>query len=283
MGLEGWRWLFIIEGAGTVFFGIVSKFVLLDYPENTARLSAEERELATVRLIHDRKTTTTMAAMRLSPLQALRAALFDFRTYIFTVLYMLANGSTTVSYFIPTVLGSMGYEGTQKQWMTIPIWAVGIFFLIAIPQVADRTGDRRWCVSGGLFMSFVSALICWKVEIQNVRYAFLCFYIAGLYSTLPLILTWASETIPLPAEKRAVAIAIANSVGNLSAVYGSRLWPSSDAPGYSTGFTAVTCFTLIGSVLAAIAPILFERLPHHITKAEHDVLDSDGASQVRGV
>lgn len=43
--------LFIIEGLGTVAAGIIAYFLLPDYPTNTKWLSAEERRLATTRLI----------------------------------------------------------------------------------------------------------------------------------------------------------------------------------------------------------------------------------------
>lgn len=200
--------------------------------------------------------------------------MLDCRTYVFVVLYMLDNGSTTISYFIPTVLKSMGYTGTTVQWMTIPIWAVATVFLLVMPQIADRTGDRRWHITGGLAMSFVSSVVLFQVRNNITRYVFLCFYISGLYFTLPLILTWASALMSLPAEKRAVVIAIANSVGNLSAVYGSRLWPSSSAPDYATGFISVACFTGAGAVLAAVAPYLFRILPRFPSRAELEILES---------
>ncbi|KAI0151428.1 allantoate permease [Pestalotiopsis sp. NC0098] len=273
-GMEGWRWLFLIEGVGTVFFGIVSKFVLLDYPENTARLTPEERCLGIVRLMHDRNASAAVATAKMSAWEAVRAAVLDCRTYVFVVLYMLDNGSTTISYFIPTLLKSMGYTGTTVQWMTIPIWAVATVFLLVMPQIADRTGDRRWHITGGLAMSFVSSVVLFQVRNNITRYVFLCFYISGLYFTLPLILTWASALMSLPAEKRAVVIAIANSVGNLSAVYGSRLWPSSSAPDYATGFISVACFTGAGAVLAAAAPYLFRVLPRFPSRAELQILES---------
>ncbi|KAF9891253.1 hypothetical protein FE257_004817 [Aspergillus nanangensis] len=280
LGMQGWRWLFVIEGVATVFFGIMAKFVLLDYPQtSTQRLTAAERDLAIVRLIHDRNTTTAMAAKRLSPWQAIRAAVCDLRTYVFTVLYMLDNGSTTVSYFIPTILKSMGYQGTNAQWMTVPIWSVGTVFLLVMPQIADRTGDRRWHVTAGLGMSFVSAVVCFQVKHSITRYAMLCFYISGLYFTLPLILTWAAETMPLPAEKRAVVIAISNSIGNLSAVYGSRLWPTSDGPDYERGFIAVACFTGVCALLAAVAPLLFEVLPRFPSRAEMEVAEGQNIGE----
>jgi MFS family permease len=192
---------------------------------------------------------------------------------------MLDNGSTTVSYFIPTVLKSMGYSGVQVQWMTIPIWGVATVFLIVVPQFSDRLGDRRWFITGGLLMSFVSAIIIFQVEAHITRYVFMCFYISGLYFTLPLILTWATALMPLPAEKRAVVIALTNSIGNLSAVYGSRLWPATDAPTYSTGFTAVACFTGAGALIAAVAPYLFKILPTFPTKQEREALEAQRRAQ----
>lgn len=58
----------------------------------------------------------------MNPLQALVAATLDPRTYFFILLYILDNGVATISYFIPTVLSSLGYTGNLAQWMTVPIW-----------------------------------------------------------------------------------------------------------------------------------------------------------------
>lgn len=57
-----------------------------------------------------------------------------------------------------------------------------------------------------------------------------------IYGCSPLVKTWGAEVIRYPAEKRAVAIALINSLGNASSIYGSWLWPDSDAPAYRMGF-----------------------------------------------
>jgi MFS family permease len=44
LGLEGWRWIFIIEGALTVLFAFVLLFLLSDYPDTSSFLSYEEKE-----------------------------------------------------------------------------------------------------------------------------------------------------------------------------------------------------------------------------------------------
>ncbi|GJJ12933.1 hypothetical protein Clacol_007180 [Clathrus columnatus] len=52
-GIAAWRWLFFIEGSITVVIGIMTIFVLPDYPHNTRWLSPEESRLAQVRLAEE--------------------------------------------------------------------------------------------------------------------------------------------------------------------------------------------------------------------------------------
>jgi hydrogenase/urease accessory protein HupE len=54
-------------------------------------------------------------------------------------------------------------------------------------------------------------------------------------------------------EKRAVCIAAINGVGNLSSVYGSFFWPSTDAPRYIMGFGITTGLMAVAGVLAGFA------------------------------
>lgn len=99
----------------------------------------------------------------------------------------------------------------------------------------------------------------------------MCLYIGGLYPTAPLILSWTSETLALPAEKRAVSIAITNSIGVCSALYSSYIWPSSDAPRYTTGFGCVIGFLGISIITASLIPVIFRHLPKYSTKAEREL------------
>lgn len=126
-GMEGWRWLFVIEGVITVCIAITSKFILLDYPHNaTKKLSTEERAIAIARIILDKKDVGTNGK-KLTSWQAFKASLVDLRMYFFILVYITQNSSTSISYFIPTVLQSMGYSGVEVQWMTVPVWGVSVF------------------------------------------------------------------------------------------------------------------------------------------------------------
>ena len=46
-GLEGWQWLFLLEGLPSVLIGIVVLFYLTDRPKDARWLSPEERESIT--------------------------------------------------------------------------------------------------------------------------------------------------------------------------------------------------------------------------------------------
>lgn len=261
---------------------------MLDYPKTAnGRMSVEEIQLATVRILHDRKMTVDQGAKILPPWEAVKAAFLEPKTWFFTALYFLANGCATISYFIPTILQQIGYKGVTAQWMTVPIWVVATLFLLVIPQVSDRVQNRRWFVCGAFGLAFVSCIIIVATpgaHNSKLHYAFYVFYFSGIYTALPLILTWASESAPFPKEKRAVMVAIISAVGNLSAIYGSRLWPKTSAPTYTMGFAAMASFTGVACAMSALVPFTFRYLKTTgRTKAEKEVIALQGTSFVEGV
>lgn len=52
-GYAGWRWIFIIEGALTAFIGLVSPFIVVDWPDQCRHLNQDEKDLIRNRLRDD--------------------------------------------------------------------------------------------------------------------------------------------------------------------------------------------------------------------------------------
>jgi len=69
-GLAGWRWLFIIEGAPAIIFGVVTIFYLTDRPPQAKWLAEDERKWITEEL--DREHQAKHAAHSFRILQAFR-------------------------------------------------------------------------------------------------------------------------------------------------------------------------------------------------------------------
>ena len=141
--------------------------------------------------------------------------------------------------------------------------------MVIISYSSDKLRERRWHTVGCMVLSFICSIVCLTVTKSTPRYAMLCFYIGGLYTAVVSILNWAAEEMAFPDQKRSVVLAFVNSWGNLSIIWGSRLWPSKQNPQYRTGFTTVAAMTAGGAILAGVMPILFSYLPKEpATKAE---------------
>lgn len=114
-GIEGWRWLFIIEGAITVACAFAVPFVLLDYPLTSKKLSPEERQIAYERLVADGITSRNDEAQPLSHLQALKISVSDWRLLPLVLGYMTIIGSMSLAYFYPTFAEELGYSSVDAQ------------------------------------------------------------------------------------------------------------------------------------------------------------------------
>lgn len=60
-GLEGWRWIFILEGILTVVVAVVAYFLLYDFPETATFLTKEERAFVMYRLKYQGQVNATPA------------------------------------------------------------------------------------------------------------------------------------------------------------------------------------------------------------------------------
>jgi MFS family permease len=123
--------------------------------------------------------------------------------------------------------------------MTVPIYIVALVVALAMGWSADRTGQKAYHVIGACAIGVVSFVICVTVNNPAVKYTFICFGGAGVWSAVPLFLSW-TVTMFEGREKRGVCIAIINGVGNLASIYGSFFWPSNTAPQYTMGFAITT-------------------------------------------
>lgn len=88
-GIRGWRWLFIVEGAATIGFAIISLFILPDFPATSRGLSEREKHIAVARLVSENVTAVTADGEKMGDLEAIKIAVKDLRTWAFVVGYMV--------------------------------------------------------------------------------------------------------------------------------------------------------------------------------------------------
>ncbi|KAI5119148.1 hypothetical protein M0805_005227 [Coniferiporia weirii] len=260
-GIAGWRWLLLIEGVASSFAGLFTWMILPDWPATTKWLTPEETFLAVQRLKYDGIASSGAESQQPTHREAFSLAVRDWRTWTLVFMFMLATGSQTIQYFIPTLVGQLGYTGYTKQYMTIPIYAVAFISILFFCFVSDIRKERGHYITIAAGIAAVSFIITVAVDDKKAKYAFLCFAVGGVYAACPLTLLWVSSIITHPAEKRAVAIAIVNALGNSASIYGSFLWPSSTGPRYAQGFATTTVFVFLLAVLAQVLRRVAVRYP----------------------
>ncbi|KAI0144491.1 major facilitator superfamily domain-containing protein [Xylariaceae sp. FL1272] len=265
-GIAGWRWLFIVEGAATAGWSIIASFILLDFPANTKRFSEAERRLAIQRILADQVRSGTEDVPTPGHLQALKMALSNWRVWLFVVGYMAIVGSSTLSYFYPTLVKGLGYSSNEAQYLTIPIYGAAFVVNGFTGYFMDKRPEwRGWVLGFWMTVAMVASIVTTVVYNFHARYGLLVVIASGLWASNGLSLSYASSTFgDMPDEVRAISLAFVNATGNLAQIYGSYLFPSEDAPKYILGFGVISglCFTGVASYIAL--QILLRRFPQRL-------------------
>ncbi|KAJ4377726.1 hypothetical protein N0V83_000555 [Neocucurbitaria cava] len=261
-GLRGWRWLFIIEGGATIIWAIASSFILLDFPANTARLTERERAIAIARLREGGVQTHATGEERMGKWRSFRLAIFDWRTIGFVLGYMVIVGSSTLSYFYPTLVNGLGYTSTvQAQYMTVPIYAVAFVCTAVTTYFADSISNHRGLVIAcWLCFSLITSILVCTIYNFTARYALLVLMAAGLWASNAVALSYASATFgSMQPEVRAIALALVNALGNLAQIYGAYLFPADDKPKYLMGFGVISAMLGFGCIVYIFMHVALRR------------------------
>lgn len=233
-GLAGWRWLFIIECAMTIFIALISFFSLPDFPSTTRWLSEEERAYSEWRIMKDigsQNSDYQEPRMLKSALLAVQ----DWRTWLFVLMQHGILLSQTVTFFFPSVVSTLGYDHVETLLLTAPVWTATFICNLLILWSASRTKERCFHMIGSMCLTIIGNIILISVHLRGPRFFGMFLMAMGAQPAFMIILAWIPNTFPRPLGKRAAIIAIVNMIGNTSNIYGAYLYPSSAAPQYVFG------------------------------------------------
>ncbi|KAL2206285.1 putative nicotinamide mononucleotide permease [Sarocladium strictum] len=279
-GMPGWRWLFIIEGIASVVAAIAIFFLMPDYPSNSKRfLNEEETILACNRLMVDGIGLTQGTGSKPIPhWVAFKMTVSDWRVWAQCFLFVLVTGSQTMQYFIPTLVNSFGWTGPQGQYHTIPAYMAALVYVVTCCWLADRYKAKWQFICGLAGLGCILFICVTTVENRTAKYVLTIFAFGTIYGCSPLVKTWVSDVIPQPAAKRAIAIALINSIGNASSIYSTWLWPKEHAPRYIPGFATTTTWLGILCGSTALFAWLFKKYPS-VTTSPADNIAADMAGR----
>ena len=144
-GLQGWQWLYLLEGLPSVLAGIVAVIFLENGPAAAKWLTPGQRDLLLARLRADEDDKARaghqnhrMVDAFLSPgVWLLSAVYFGF-----------VMGSYGVGFWLPQIISeTLTHDPLQIGLLSMIPWGVGALVMVLVGRHSDKTGERRWHVA----------------------------------------------------------------------------------------------------------------------------------------
>ena len=253
-GLEGWQWLFLLEGIPAIALGFVVLGYLTDSPDKAEWLAPEERTWLAERIRDERRTTEQRHGA-----SEWRTAFSHPTVWLLAlILFACQTGNYGLNFWIPQILqGLSGYSNFTVSMIAALPYAAAAIGMIAIGTSSDRTGERLMhiaipCAIGGLgfiasayFTSPVPGMIALTVAA-----------VGDLGTRGPF---WALPTRFLTGSAAAAGIALINTMASVGGFVGP----------YAVGFlldrtgsyAAGLAFLALLLLLAAAATLLLRSAP----------------------
>jgi MFS transporter, ACS family, tartrate transporter len=216
-GLEGWQWLFLLEGIPAVLLGLVVIFLLPDAPGKAKWLTETEKKYVQKRIDEDALMSEGIAHFKLSD------AFTSRRIWLLCFIYFLLTvGIYGYEMWLPSIIKEFsGLSYSIVGLINAIPYLVAVVVMLIIGYNSDKTGERRWHVAAPAFAA--AAGFGLSAYLHNPYFGIMALMVAlvGLKSAMGPF--WALSTTFLSGTAAAGGIALINSVGNLGGFAGPYL------------------------------------------------------------
>jgi ACS family tartrate transporter-like MFS transporter len=214
-GLEGWQWLFLLEGLPAVALAFVVLVVLTDRPEQAQWLEPEERSWLVAKLAEERASIE-----RAHGRTELRHALGDARVWSLGLLYFaLVLSIYAVSLWLPQIVAGLAEMSDFEVGLVSAIpYVVASVGMVVVGAHSDRSGERRWHIAAPALVGAVGFAASAGFSHPVLALASLSLAALGIWSALGPF--WTLPTAFLSGSAAAGGIAVVNSIGNLGGFAG---------------------------------------------------------------
>jgi MFS family permease len=246
--IEGWRWLFILEGMPAILLGAVAFFLLTDWPGEANWLPPAQRQWIKQKLHEEEpvspQAVTVWQALR-SPAILLLASL-TFLNYL--VLYSFA-------FWFPTMLKRQSGFSDVRVGLLGAVPYLATFIAMQVNGWhSDKGRERRLHSAVPLFIA-ATGLLGLISHPRSIPLSIVLFTIVCMaYAYLPTF--WAIPTEILSASAAAAAVGMVNAVGSAAGFAGPYLFGylNTRTGSFSYGLALMMVSALTGGLLILCTP-----------------------------
>ena len=259
--VEGWRWLFFLEGLPAILLGIAAFFFLTDWPRQARWLAAEERQWISRKLEQEKP----LSRQSISIGQALRS-----RTVVLlaTAAFLQYFIGYSVIFWLPTILTNQsGLSDAQVGLLGAVPYVVALFAMLFNGWHSDRNRERRWHAAAPLLIAATGLLCLISLPSSNVMSVLLLSAICMAMAFLPVF--WAIPTEILCDSKAAVAVGTINALASLAGFAGPYAFGylRAETGSFVAGFVVLMFCALAAGILMLLTPAAQSRGPQSVTSS----------------
>jgi ACS family tartrate transporter-like MFS transporter len=248
LAVEGWRWLFFLEGIPAILLGAVAFFFLTDWPGEASWLDPTQRQWIEQKLQQEKPP----GAQAITVWQVLRSrtclllASLTFLSYF--VLYSFA-------FWFPTMLKRQsGLSDVRVGLLGAAPYLATFVAMQVNGWHSDKRRERRWHSAVPLFIAAagLTGLISQpgSIPLSVVLFTMVCI----AYAYLPTF--WAIPTELLSQSAAAAAVGMVNAVGSIAGFAGPYLFGylNTRTGSFSSGLALMMVSALAGGLLLLCTP-----------------------------
>jgi ACS family tartrate transporter-like MFS transporter len=210
--IQGWRWLFVLEGLPAIVLGVAAFFFLTDWPHQAHWLAPEQRDWIGQKLEEEKPPAAREVSSRealVSPMILVLAGL--------TFLQYFAGYA--IFFWMPTMLKRQsGFSDARVGLIGAIPYIVLFLAMLFNGWHSDRSGERHWHSAVPLFISAIG-LLALVARPQSMVLTMALFSMVAI-NTAYLPIFWAIPTEFLTASAAAAAVGAINAVGSIAGFAG---------------------------------------------------------------
>ena len=259
--IEGWRWLFFLEGIPSILLGAVAFFFLTDRPSQARWLTAGQRQWISRKLEQEKPLNRQSISIG----QALRSRTVLLLTSAAFLQYFIGY---SVIFWLPTILKDQsGLSVAQVGLLGAVPYVVALFAMLFNGWHSDRNRERRWHAAAPLLIAATGLLCLISLPISNVMTVLLLSIICMAMAFLPVF--WAIPTEILSDSKAAVAVGTINALASLAGFAGPYAFGylRAETGSFVAGFGMLMFCAIAAGILMLLTPAAESRDSKSVTSS----------------
>ncbi|HEX4028719.1 MAG TPA: MFS transporter [Terracidiphilus sp.] len=246
-GMQGWQWMFLVEGFMAVVVGIASFRFLDDRPASAKWLPPDEKQALIDALASEEQMRRSSGPADLLPM------LRDPRVLRFVLIYFMIQMSIYGAiFFLPAEISVLIHKpaGLEVGMVSAIPWLCALFATYWLPKRADRLGNHRAMAAWILFAAGCASFV-FPMAGPRLGMIMLSIAISGFIAVQPLF--WTFPTGYLADRAKAGGIALIGT-GNLGGFLAPNLkvWADELFHSHHAGLYVLAAVTVFNAGLIAL-------------------------------